>query len=332
MYELKRITAFAESKLQAGRQVIFATIVKTEGSSYRKKWTQMVVADDLEFAGHLSGGCVEKEVLRQAQMVFASGKNVLFPYDGTYRLGCKGIIYVLLEIIDKDHFNAAYEQIKICEAQRLSFKQGIEDLENDLKQTFFQFEGKKTKYYLNKKNEPVNATALRTILPQKQVIIIGSEFDSDQLSKLAHQLGYQVTQIVGLNYTIPKNTAYPVIYVEPEMLAEKVKFDKRTAVLLMTHTYSRDLHFVQILLKEDVAYIGTLGPKQRKAEMINYLFEHFANLPDTQPEVLDKIGEIKGPIGINIPSKTPEEIAVAVLAQLVEVFNEEKMDKSIQNK
>jgi len=315
MYELKRITAFAESKLKAGRQVIFATIVKTEGSSYRKKWTQMVVADDLEFAGHLSGGCVEKEVLRQAQMVFASGKNVLFPYDGTYRLGCKGIIYVLLEIIDKDHFKAANEQIKICQTQRLSFQQGIDDLKNDLKQTFFKFSGKETPYYLNQKKEPVNTTALRTILPQKQVIIIGSEFDSDQLSQLAHQLGYQVTQVVGLNYIIPKNSAYPVIYVEPEILAEKVKFDKRTAVLLMTHTYSRDLHFAKILLKEELAYIGTLGPKQRKAEMVNYLFEHFSSLPNIKPEVLDKIGEIKGPIGVDIPSKTPEEIAIAVLAE-----------------
>jgi len=324
MYELKRITTFAKRKFKEGKKIIFATIVKTEGSSYRKKWTQMAVADDMDYAGHLSGGCVEKEVLRQAQVVFASGENVLFPYDGTYRLGCKGIIYVLLEIVDQNQFDAIYEQIKMCQKERIAFQQGINDLDNDLKQTFFEFKGQANFYYLNEQKAPVKASVSRTILPQKQLVIIGGEFDSDQLSYLAHQLGYQVTQVVGLNYVIPKNADYPIIYEEPEVLTKKIKFDNRTAVLLMTHTYSRDLHFVKVLLKENLAYIGTLGPKQRKAEMVDYLFEHFNDSLDIQPEVLDKISEIKGPIGIDIPSKTPEEIAIAVLAELVEVFNSER--------
>lgn len=321
MHELKRITTFAELKLQLGKKVIFATIVKTEGSSYRKKWTQMAIADDLEYAGHLSGGCVEKEVLRQAQIVFNSGDNILFEYDGSYRLGCKGIIYVLLELVDKDSFTAIYKQLKIHQQQRISFKQGIDVLENDLKQTFFQFNGNDKPLYLNQKNKTPKSTTLCNISPQKQLIIIGSEFDSDQLSQLAHQLGYLVTQVVGLNYVIPKDSPYSILYIEPEMLPQKVIFDSRTAILLMTHSYSRDLHFVKVLLQEEFAYLGTLGPKQRKNEMIDYLFEHFA---DKQTEILDKIGNIKGPIGLDIPAKRPEEIAIAVFAELVEIFNNQE--------
>ncbi len=325
MYELKHITVFTANKLQAGKQVIFATIVKTEGSSYRKKWTQMAVADDLEYAGHLSGGCVEKEVLRQAQLVFASGKNVLFPYDGTYRLGCKGIIYVLLELVEKAYFIKIHEKINTFHQQRIVFKQGIDDLDNNLKQSFFQFDTSENRYYLNQQKTNIQATAFRTILPQKQLVIIGNEFDSDQLSNLAHQLGYQVSQVVGLNYAIPDDSPYSIIYMEPEMLPHKIKFDKRTAVLLMTHTYSRDLHFVKVLLHEDWAYMGTLGPKQRKADMIDYLFDHFA---DSSDKVVDNIANIKGPIGLDIPAKTPEGIAVAVLAELLEVFNGAEMDKN----
>lgn len=317
MYELNRVIEFANAKLRKGKKVVMATIVKTTGSSYRKKWTQMAISSDLDYAGHLSGGCVEKETLVQAQKVFNSGNNLIFEYDGSYRLGCKGIIWVLLELVDKDHFLKIYENIKAQQKSRTIFKQGIDDLEDGLKQTYFLFNKKDTPQYLNNTNTKISKTETLDILPQRQLIIIGGEFDSDMIREMSLKLGYKTKQVVGLSYSIHEN-AEDIVCIEPEMIKQHFIFDKRTAILLMTHSYSRDLHFIKELLTEDVAYIGTLGPKQRKIEIENYLFENYAG---TNPELIEKIENLKGPLGIDIPSKTPEGIAISIFAELIEIFN-----------
>lgn len=317
MYELKRVIEFTNVQLNEGKKVVMATIVKTTGSSYRKKWTQMAISSNLEYAGHLSGGCVEKETLAQAQKVFDSGDNLIFEYDGSYRLGCKGTIWVLLELVDKDHFLKIYKNIKAHQKSRIIFKQGIDELENGLKQTYFIFNNDENSSYINEHNTKISKTETFNILPQKQLIIIGGEFDSDMIREMAVKLGYKTTQVVGLSYVIPAEID-TIIYVEPEQIKQHFIFDNQTAILLMTHSYSRDLHFIKELLTENVAYIGTLGPKQRKTEIENYLFENYAN---TKPELIEKIENLKGPIGINIPSKTPEEIAISIFAELIKVFN-----------
>jgi len=316
MYELNRTIEFANTKLNEDKQVVIATIVETTGSSYRKKWTQMAVSSDLDYAGHLSGGCVEKEVLVQSQKVFDSSNNLIFEYDGSYRLGCKGIIWVLVELIDKDHFLKICQTIKNHQQSRTTFKHGIDDIENGLKQTYFIFNNEDP-IYLSESSISISSTENIDILPQRQLIIIGGEFDSDMIREMSIRLGYKTTQVVGMSYAIPGNSTN-IICAEPEMIKQHFTFDNRTAVLLMTHSYARDLHYIKELLNEDVAYIGTLGPKQRKNEILDYLFENYA---DTQPELIEKIENLKGPLGIDIPSQTPEEIAIAIFAELVGVFN-----------
>jgi len=317
MYELNRVIEFANAKLSEDKQVVLATIVKTTGSSYRKKWTQMAISVDLEYSGHLSGGCVEKETLVQAQKVFDTDKNLIFEYDGSYRLGCKGVIWVLLELVDKAHFLKIYENIKVYQKSRTIFKLGIDDLEDDLKQTYFLFNENETPQYLTNHKTNILKTETIDILPQRQLIIIGGEFDSDMIREMSLKLGYKTTQVVGMSYPIPKESNN-IVSVEPALIKQYFTFDKRTAILLMTHSYSRDLHFIKELLPENVAYIGSLGPKQRKAEIENYLFENYAG---TNIELLNKIENLKGPLGINIPSKTPEEIAISIFAELIEIFN-----------
>lgn len=322
MYELNRLIEFACKKFAKGNQVIFATIVKTIGSSYRKKWTQMAISSDLEYTGHLSGGCVEKEIFVQAKKIFDGGCNLIFEYDGSYRLGCKGVIYVLLELVDNNNFIKIYENIKAHQKNRTTFKLGIDDLEDGMKQTYFNF--KDATNYFNKPDTKIFKTDTIDILPQKQLIIIGGEFDSNMLREMALKIGYKTTQVVGMGYAIPIE-ASNIICVEPALIKEHFIFDMRTAILLMTHSYARDLHYIKELLREDVAYIGTLGPKERKNELLNYLFDNYA---DTEPKLIDKIEHLKGPLGIDIPSKTPEEISISIFAELIEVFNKKK-EKSV---
>jgi len=279
LFELKRILKFGVAAFNKGQGLIIATIVETEGSSYRKTWTQMAIAEDLSYAGNLSGGCVENETLKQASQVFKTRQNLIFEYDGTYRLGCKGIIYVLLELADKLKFEAIYANIKkadAADADRSSFTQGIELLAN-LKQTYFSFSRDDDRLYFNHPQEEVVSKLTRTVQPQKQLIIVGSEFDSDLLAKQALLSGYKVIQIVGLTYKIPEILNRNIVCLEPEQLKSNCILDKRTAILLMNHSLSRDIHFIKELITEEVLYIGSLGPKQRRSDIVDFLFENYSD-------------------------------------------------------
>src|ERR1700743_1810874 len=107
MKELQDIvTAFDEAS-QQGKQTALATVVHVEGSSYRRAGARMLITEDGQLTGAISGGCLEGDALRKARLVMAHNKPMLVTYDTTddddanFRvgLGCNGIIHILIEPI-----------------------------------------------------------------------------------------------------------------------------------------------------------------------------------------------------------------------------------------
>ncbi len=78
-------------------KAVLASVVALEGSSYRRPGVRMLLLEDGHMTGAVSGGCVEKEIFRQSESVFRTGIPKMMTYDGRYRLGCEGILYILLE-------------------------------------------------------------------------------------------------------------------------------------------------------------------------------------------------------------------------------------------
>ncbi|MBT8393442.1 MAG: XdhC family protein, partial [Bacteroidia bacterium] len=97
MHELKHIVSAYKKAKEMNLKSVLATVVDLDGSSYRKPGVRMLIIENGNMIGAVSGGCVEKEVLRQAQSVFLDGRPKMMTYDGRYRLGCEGVIYILLE-------------------------------------------------------------------------------------------------------------------------------------------------------------------------------------------------------------------------------------------
>ena len=97
MHELKHIVKAHTKARKMKLKSVLATVVDLDGSSYRKPGVRMLILENGKMVGAVSGGCVEKEVLRQAQSVFVDGKPKMMTYDGRYRLGCEGVIYILIE-------------------------------------------------------------------------------------------------------------------------------------------------------------------------------------------------------------------------------------------
>ena len=94
--ELKNIIDYVIQNSNQNKFVL-ATVVHLEGSSYRRPGVRMLINNNGESFGNVSGGCVEKEVIRQSQSVFKSEIPKIIKYDGRFRLGCEGIITILIE-------------------------------------------------------------------------------------------------------------------------------------------------------------------------------------------------------------------------------------------
>lgn len=315
MHELLRLLDFIENRHRLGQSLIIATIVATKGSSYRKAGTQMVIADDLSYEGHLSGGCVEKEVLRQCEFVFRTGQSIEFEYNGTYRLGCKGIITVFLEPVSPAAVSPLLEMIRKAHNDRRRLELEMYSSDAGSTATAYRYLDKRVSVNLAE-SVPAGQVQKISILPTRQLFVIGSEFDAGILANMAALTGFETTQIVHQHFPLRDQPAgYTISAIEADALIDAHILDQYTAVILMTHSYAKDLgYLVNLIQQQPLGYLGVLGPGQRKEDLIIDLIEKF-NITDP-----DWLESLRGPIGLRIGSKTPEEIAVSIVAELVQVL------------
>jgi len=110
MKELNDIVSAYDNAILQGRKVALATVVRVDGSSYRRPGARMLVTDDSKITGAISGGCLEGDAMEKALFAMATGENKLISYDSTgeddiqfgLHLGCNGVVYILFEPIKKD--------------------------------------------------------------------------------------------------------------------------------------------------------------------------------------------------------------------------------------
>jgi xanthine/CO dehydrogenase XdhC/CoxF family maturation factor len=110
MKELNDIVRAYDQAILQSRKMAMATVVRVDGSSYRRPGARMLVTDDGKITGAISGGCLEGDALEKALFSMVSGENKLITYDSTgeddiqfgLHLGCNGVVYILFEPIKKD--------------------------------------------------------------------------------------------------------------------------------------------------------------------------------------------------------------------------------------
>ncbi len=314
-HELKNIINAYEAASKAGLKSVLATVVALEGSSYRKPGVRMLIHENGKMEGAVSGGCVEKEIVRQSETVFLTGTPKVMVYDGRYRLGCEGVLYILIEPFEPSSklISAFREHIagRKCIEITSFFRQEVQ--EGSAFGSSIELKGKTWPFYADRSPDPSLQRFSQKLPPSIRLIIIGSEHDAVNLSALASQMGMEVVIAVnpreekaGENFpgaseflpVIPED--FPLTYADPQ-----------TAVVLMNHSYSKDLQFLTRLHKGKQFYTGVLGPYKRREELLNELLEHC-------PEVeLDFLDSVHGPAGIDIGAVTPQEIAVSILSEIL---------------
>ena len=163
--------------------------------------------------------------------------------------------------------------------------------------------------------------------PCFKLLIIGAEHDAVQLSSYATLTGWEVT-VVASPSEEKLLTDFPgaqeLLAIESEDLSGR-SIDEKTAIVLMTHSYVKDLKYLLALKDERPAYLGLLGPAERREKILDELTER---IPDIDEVFLENI---HGPTGLDIGAETAQEIAIAILAEILSVVREKK-PISLRNK
>ncbi len=304
---------------EIGKKAVLASVVALEGTSYRRPGVRMIICEDGDSLGVVSGGCVENEIVRQAQSVFQTGKSKVMTYDGRFRVGCDGILYLLIEPVF-----LAPELLNEFQAQLInrhpftmdSFYYHDVGEYNNLG-TFVTLNGKR--YGMNplfeKGTVDDQLIFTQSFDPLFRLYIFGAEYDAVKLSGAAKELGWDVTIVASADEskTCEYFTGASSLVTPSFQEIDTSVFDDHTAVILMTHSYNKDVQYLMALKDCKPAYLGLLGSVSRRERVLSMFLEY---CPDASPEFLD---QIHGPAGISIGAESASEIAVSVLAEILSV-------------
>jgi xanthine dehydrogenase accessory factor len=292
--------------------VFLATVVATWGSSPRRPGCMMVIHPDGRFNGSVSGGCVEDDLAQQAlKGELDSELPRIIEYGVTrehlQRVGlpCGGRLTLLLERVDTvtqiGKLLEAMEQQQLI-SRHVCLNTGEVSLRPCRNDNDFNFDGK---------------NLVKVFGPSWRMLLVGAGELSRRVGQLAMTLDYAVTlcdsrpeyadgwQLEGADFVTTK-TAQALTTLQP---------DQRTVVLALSHTPALDDAALAGALQSETFYVGALGSLKNQQARLKRLM----NLGLTA----EQLARLHGPVGLDIGSRTPAEIAVAIMAALISERNQQ---------
>ena len=357
MKEIQNIIAAYDKALSEGKRTALATVVHLEGSSYRRPGARMLITEDGQLTGAISGGCLEGDALQKSQMVIAQQKSRIVTYDTTDEtddtlgvgLGCNGIINILIEPLQPGNPNNQVEFLKkvVSKRQRavlvtlfdLDSQRGTQPgtclllnesdevfstsadpkLDDTLKEDARLVMQDKKSAFKKYISEGISLTAfIEYIKPAISLVVIGAGNDVMPLIDMADILGWETRVFDGRSS-----------YARPERFAKacQVIVSKPEAVL---NQIEIDEQTVFALMthnyKYDYAMLKALITKNvvyvgvlGPRKKLERMIEELNN------EGIQLSGEqlstIHGPAGLDIAAETAEEIALSIIAEIKAILN-----------
>jgi xanthine dehydrogenase accessory factor len=316
--ELSQILDAIEAAHTRGEQMALATVVATSGSTYRRAGARLVIPATGEPIGNISGGCLEGDVARLGQEVMRDGAPRLASFDLSadddavwgYGLGCNGAIEVFVEPAAGAVETAAALQTaqSTCLVTVLTGSSaGSHRLQADGDAAAALRSG--IPQILEEGGERV---LYEPIQPPMRLIVCGAGHDAIPLVRQAAELGWRVT-VADVRRALLNAERFPgasdFCDADPDAAAMALEPDARTAVVLMSHNYLRDIAYLRSFLGAPAsAYLGVLGPRGRTEQMLEEL---------GQPGGLERL---HAPAGLDIGAEGPEEVARAIVAEILAVM------------
>lgn len=340
MREIRDILDAFRTLRESGEAGVLASAVRTEGSTYRRSGARMLALPDDRMIGLISGGCLEGDLLEHAKRVRESGEPQIVRYDMRPEedivwglgLGCAGVVDVLLERVDAEA-PGPLDLLAECIRERkpgviataLAGKaplatrwtlhpdgrfsgpaDGAGRVERAAREAL---EGERDALLAGEAGEIL----IEVVRPPPRLLVFGAGPDAVPVVRIAAELGWEVVVVDWRPaYARPDSfrEARAVVLCEAERVGEHVEVDGKSAALVMTHHYLHDRSLLRFLLPSPVRFIGILGPRTRTESLLGDLREEGLSLTQEQLE------RVHGPAGLDIGAESPEQIALALVAEV----------------
>ncbi len=302
---------------KGGRAVTLVTVVQTWGSAPRPPGALLAIRDDGLISGSVSGGCVEDDLIARvkadsqiAQRDPKAGKPTVITYGVTqqeatrFGLPCGGTLRLVQEPLhDTGWLASLLERIASQQlvARTLHLASGAVQLRAANRGQPVEFDG----------------TTLTTVFgPGWRLLLIGAGQLSQAVAHMAALLDFEILVCdpreefaSTLAATVP---AARRILGMPDDAVRELRPDRHTAVVALTHDPKLDDMALLEALQSEAFYVGALGSRRNQEARKLRLAEHFGMTPA-------QLGRLHGPVGLSLGAKTPAEIAVSIIAEIIEV-------------
>jgi len=348
--EIADVLEAIESLSAKGERMALATIVAVRGSTYRRPGARLLVPEDGAPIGNISGGCLEGDVADMARIVMDEGRARLAGWDLTadddavwgLGLGCNGAIEVFIEPADRAAEVANALRTALEDEHPICVVVVLESDAPDVapgSRVVVRFDGE-VQGSLGSPAADIEAVAaarellaaerseirlftggvkafVEVLEPPLRLLICGAGHDAIPLVRTAAVLGWNAI-VADDRPAFLTDERYPgahafVALDDPDDVAEAAPIDGRTFVVVMTHNFLKDKAYLRSLLGSPAPYIAMLGPAARTQRLLMELSDEGVVVTDEQR------ARIHGPAGLDLGSEGPEEIAGAIVAEIVAV-------------
>jgi xanthine dehydrogenase accessory factor len=318
MTEIDDILTPVSVWLKEKRKVALATVISTWGSAPRPVGGQMAIDSNGEIIGSVSGGCIEGAVINEGINSINDGKLRIKDYgisnDMAWEVGlaCGGELKILIQPLNLEDkiVYSIVENIKNREPTKLIINclTGSRHIDNSIINQISSYDKIKEEF-------------IHVIDPKPRLFIVGAVHIAQALISLAKTADFEIILIDPRDHFATKDR-FPnckIINEWPDTALSNFILDKATHLVTLTHDPKIDDPALIYTLKKDIGYIGSLGSKKTH----NKRCERLIDIGFCQSD----LSKIHGPIGLNIKAKTPAEIAISIMAEIIN-FRRSKNEKT----
>ena len=296
---------------KAGRKSVLATLVRLQGSAYRQVGAKLLVRDDGTMIGNVSGGCLESDVRENAMMIMKKPSSRMLKYDTSGKedavwglgVGCGGVVDIFMQPVDAVGGPAVVGNV-------------LERLQGDRPFSISTVLAGQSAGQISVGEEDGISRMdrdvfIETLSPPPRLIVCGAQDSAIPLARLAAEAGFRVT-VTDHRGAFLSPERFPsgvkLVPARPEDDAISIPSAPNTFAVVMTHILTQDRGWVQRFAKAGIPYVGVLGSKTRRDDVLR-------GLSDTERK------NIFGPVGLDIGAEGPEQVAVAIVAELLAVWS-----------
>ncbi|WP_026695741.1 XdhC family protein [Peribacillus kribbensis] len=316
---------------------VLTTIIKVEGSSYRKEGASMLIKRNGPRIGFLSAGCLEEDLEARvgSSALFFNPERVAYDMSSEDDLswgqgaGCNGILHILMEPITplflthllllKKHLTAGHS-VHLVRKMNLACSdvEYLFSVNNGMRFGNWTDDLNHIEEELQKRHRADRSNCslfdiqesqyfFQSFYPKPRLILFGAGDDAIPLARLAAETGFSVLASdwrPGLCNPARFPRADQLLVGTPEEITAGIRFTHYDSVVILSHVFQKDQEFLKAIEKKEAGYIGILGSKTRTARLLEGC-------------VLSE--KIHSPVGLSIGADGPEEIAVSIIAQLIQL-------------